>query len=158
LLSAAPDYESKVIAPARELNETMPSHTADLARLLLEDNVKGRRPRVAIMGLAFLRDSDDTRNSPAIRIIDDLEGLAEMIVHDPYVKRNYKVPLTRDIEEALRGSDCAIFVTDHTVYKELTPLYLKDLMRTPMVVDGRNIFNQRDCAKVGLIYKGVGKG
>ena len=110
------------------------------------------------MGLAFLRDSDDTRNSPAIRIIDELMGSADMIVHDPFVKRNYKVPMTKDLEEALRGSDCAIFVTDHSVYKELKPSKLKELMRTPMVVDGRNIFNQKDCAKVGLIYKGVGKG
>jgi UDP-N-acetyl-D-mannosaminuronic acid dehydrogenase len=158
LLSAAPDYGSRVIAPARELNDAMPSHTADLARSLLQDNMKGGRPRVAIMGLAFLRDSDDTRNSPAIRIIDELMKSSEMIVHDPYVKRNYKVPLTKDLEEALRGSDCVIFVTDHSVYKELRPSKLKELMRTPLVVDGRNIFNQKDCAKAGLIYKGVGKG
>jgi UDP-N-acetyl-D-mannosaminuronate dehydrogenase len=125
---------------------------------LLQENVKGGIPRVAIMGLAFLRDSDDTRNSPAIRIIDELMENSEMIVHDPYVKRNYKVPLTKDLEEALRGTDCAIFVTDHTVYKELRPSKLKELMRTPLVVDGRNIFNQKDCSKVGLIYKGVGKG
>ena len=158
LLSAAPDYGSKVIAPARELNDTMPYHTVDLARSLLHDNVKGKRPKVAIMGLAFLRDSDDTRNSPAIRIIDELMESSEMIVHDPYVKRNYKVPLTKNLEEALRGSDCAIFVTDHSVYKELRPSKLKELMRTPLVVDGRNIFNEKDCSKVGLIYKGVGKG
>jgi len=54
------------------------------------------------MGLAFLRDSDDVRESPAIKVIDDLQEDFELIVHDPFVKNRYKVDLTRDLEAALR--------------------------------------------------------
>jgi UDP-N-acetyl-D-mannosaminuronate dehydrogenase len=113
---------------------------------------------VAVMGLAFLRDSDDVRESPAIKVIDDLQEDFELIVHDPFVKNRYKVDLTRDLEAALRGADCAIFVTDHTVYRNLDLQKVKGLMRTPAVVDGRNLFNQNDAQRKGLIYRGIGKG
>jgi UDP-N-acetyl-D-mannosaminuronic acid dehydrogenase len=159
LLSASPAYRSRVIAPARSLNEEMPLHTAQLARGLLDENVKLRDPKISVLGLAFLRDSDDTRNSPAIRIIDELVELyANVVVHDPFVKKPYKVPLTKDLDGALCGSDCAVFVTDHSVYRDLTPVRIKEMMRTPVLVDGRNLFNQRECVQLGIIYKGVGKG
>jgi UDP-N-acetyl-D-mannosaminuronic acid dehydrogenase len=159
LLSASPAYRSRVIAPARSLNEEMPIHTAQLARGLLDENVKVRDPKISVLGLAFLRDSDDTRNSPAIRIIDELVELyANVVVHDPFVKKAYKVPLTRDLDEALCGSDCAVFVTDHSVYRDLTLVRIKEMMRTPVLVDGRNLFNQQECVQLGIVYKGVGKG
>ena len=79
-------------------------------------------------------------------------------MHDPFVKNPYKAELTKDMEAALLGADCAIFVTDHTVYRTLDLQNVKRLMRTPTIVDGRNLFNQHDAERKGLVYRGIGKG
>ena len=159
LLSGVPNNNAKVIPDARAINESMPLHLSELAReAILKARVSMVKPKVAILGLAFLRDSDDVRESPAIKVIDDMENDYDLIVHDPFVKNRYKVDLTRDLENALLGADCAIFVTDHTVYRNLDLQKVKRLMRTPVIVDGRNLFNRYDAERKGLIYRGIGKG
>jgi UDP-N-acetyl-D-mannosaminuronic acid dehydrogenase len=159
LLSAVPDNQSKIIPDARAVNEMMPHHLAELTKTEIAMAKLGlSRPRVAIMGLSFLRDSGDVRESPALKIIDDLLDQYDLIVHDPFVQDEYRVKLTRDLEDALRGADCAVFVTDHSAYRKLEPQTIKMLMRHPIVIDGRNIFNQYDMKRKGLTYRGVGKG
>lgn len=159
LLSGVPGNKARVIPYARAVNESMPHHLGELAReVMLKARVSSVRPKVAVMGLAFLRDSDDIRESPAIKVIDDLEDGYDLVVHDPFVKNPYKAELTKDMEAALLGADCAIFVTDHTVYRTLDLQNVKRLMRTPTIVDGRNLFNQHDAERKGLVYRGIGKG
>jgi UDP-N-acetyl-D-mannosaminuronic acid dehydrogenase len=148
-----------VISDARWLNDQMPEHTARLAEEAL---IEAERPlkgaRVSIMGLAFLRDSDETRNSPALAVIDHfLERGVDVVVHDPFVPDPYKAQLERSLEKALLGSDCAIFVTDHSAYQGLDLGSMKELMRTPAIVDGRNLFEAQRCRDLGFVYKGVGK-
>jgi UDP-N-acetyl-D-mannosaminuronate dehydrogenase len=131
---------------------------AELVRkALLEAGIEGRG-RIAVMGLSFLRDSDDTRNSPSLVIIDALAEEHDLIVHDPFVQKSYRVEMVRDLDAALKGADCAVFVTDHSCYKDLDLTKVKKLMRTPAVVDGRNIFDAARCRELGLLYKGIGKG
>lgn len=159
LLSAAPSIEARVIPAAREINDRMPHH---LAKKALEELRKVRPDlkdtKVAVMGLAFLRDSDDVRHSPSLAIIDDLNEMVKLVVHDAYVKEGYRVPLVRSIEEALGGADCAIFVTDHSQYARLDLDKVKGMMRVPLLVDGRDIFNAAECRRKGFIYSGIGKG
>jgi UDP-N-acetyl-D-mannosaminuronic acid dehydrogenase len=158
LLSAAKHARKEVIPAARRMNDHMPVHLVELVRkALAEGNVKGKA-KVAVMGLSFLRDSDDTRNSPSLVIIDNLEKDCDLIVHDPFVQKPYKVEMVRDIENALKGADCAVFVTDHSCYKDLDLESAKKLMRTPIIIDGRNIFDKAACERLGFAYKGIGKG
>ena len=111
------------------------------------------------MGLAFLRDSDDTRNSPALTIIDRLIGeVKELIVHDPMVQKAYKAPMVHEIEEALNNADCMVIVTDHSCYNNLDLASMKEIMRTPIIVDGRNVLNPVDVRTKGFRYLGIGKG
>ncbi len=159
LLSGVPENKAKVIPDARSVNESMPHHMAELAKeVMLKAKVTSIRPKVAVLGLAFLRDSDDTRESPALKIIDELMDEYELVVHDPMVINPYKVYLTRDLEEALLGADCAIFVTDHSAYRTLDLQKVKKWMRTPAIVDGRNLFNRHDAERNGIAYVGIGKG
>lgn len=158
LLSSVKKAKKEVIPAARRVNEHMPVHMVELVRRALADeDVKGRA-RVAIMGLSFLRDSDDTRNSPSLVIIDNLDKNYDLIVHDPFVQKPYKVDLVREIEKAMNGADCAVFVTDHSCYHDLDLTSVKKLMRTPIIVDGRNLFDKTECERLGFLYKGVGKG
>jgi UDP-N-acetyl-D-mannosaminuronate dehydrogenase len=110
------------------------------------------------MGLAFLRDSDDTRNSPAFKVIAALQDEHDIVVHDPFVRPQAGIEPVRDRWEALQGADCAIFVTDHSEYHDLDLKKVRGMMRTPLIVDGRNLFQKKDCDAAGIRYRGIGKG
>jgi len=158
LLSAAKNSKKEVIPAARKMNDYMPLHMIGLVWKALEQKGVKDRARIAIMGLSFLRDSDDTRNSPSLVIINGLMENHDLIVHDPFVQKPYQVEMVRDMDTALQGADCAVFVTDHSCYKDLDLIKMKQLMRTPIIVDGRNIFDGEKCRKLGFSYKGLGKG
>ncbi len=143
---------------ARRVNDHMPKHMVSLVQKALQGYKVEGRARIAIMGLSFLRDSDDTRNSPSLIIIDELNGDHDLIVHDPFVQKPYKTEMVREIEKALNGADCAVFVTDHSCYKGLDLETVRRKMRTPIIVDGRNIFDAEKCRKSGIDYVGLGKG
>jgi len=149
----------EIIPAARQINESMPEHMIELVLFALGRAGRSlHNSRVVVLGLAFLRDSDDTRHSPALPIIDYLVGKADVIVHDPFVTEEYKVRLVDDLEEAICGADCLILVTDHSCYKNLDLDLLKEKMRTPIIVDGRNMVRSSDCDERGMIYVGLGKG
>jgi UDP-N-acetyl-D-mannosaminuronic acid dehydrogenase len=152
-------FKPTIITSARETNERMPVHMVELVEnALSEAGRKIENSKVAILGLAFLHDSDDTRHSPALTIIDRLYDRAELVVHDPYVAKEYRAPLVRDLDEAIRGADCLVIVTDHSCYRDLDLHKLKAEMRTLAIVDGRNMFSSEDCRGAGFVYRGIGKG
>ncbi|MDH7508187.1 MAG: nucleotide sugar dehydrogenase [Methanomassiliicoccales archaeon] len=148
-----------LISTARAINDSMPEHLAALAmEALCEAGIDKSKPKVSVFGLAFRKDIGDTRNSPALAVIDILRKDTRIIVHDPYAEPPTDIDFTRDIKEALRGSDCAIFVTDHSEYNTIDLQELARLMRTRIIVDGRNLFDARKCREEGFIYRGIGKG
>jgi UDP-N-acetyl-D-mannosaminuronic acid dehydrogenase len=152
-------FDPKIIPAARETNDSMPYHVIELAEeAMSESKVKPKDAKVAIMGYAFIEDSDDTRNTPAEPVVQHfIKSGSEVIVHDPYVKEVEGIEMTGDINEALEGADCAIFVTGHSRYGNLRVKNLLQKMRTPIIIDGRDIFDRDKCIKEGFVYKGVGK-
>ncbi len=149
----------KLIPMARAVNEAMPFHVLDLAQTALEDaGLSLENAVVAVMGGSFLQDSGDVRNSPSIPVIESLGCAKELRVHDPYLDEIAGVKVTRDVKAALRHADLAIFMVSHKGYAALTPASIKKMMRTPLVVDGRNIFSADEMAKAGVDYRAVGKG
>ena len=148
----------RLIPTARAVNDSMPFHVVDLAVDALraagrsvEDSV------IAVMGASFLQDSGDSRNSPSIPVIESLKCAEELRVHDPYLDKIAGVSTLKDAKKALAGADLAIFMVSHKAYKTLTPATLKKLMRTPVVVDGRNLFDTEKMRRAGMIFRGVGK-
>ncbi|MBP7820450.1 MAG: nucleotide sugar dehydrogenase, partial [Candidatus Methanofastidiosum sp.] len=79
-------------------------------------------------------------------------------VHDPFVKSYPNIEIQKDFEDTIRGSDALIFVTAHNEYKSLDLGRIKSIMKTPIIVDGRNIFNKEETIKKGFVYRGIGKG
>ena len=139
----------------------MPVHMSELVENVL--SAKGiaiQDAKVAVLGAAYLENSDDTRNTPAATLVAALQAKgAQVVVHDPYVRDWEFGPqeLLRDIEEAARDSDCLALVTKHKDYYSLDLGKLKGLMRTPAIVDGRNVFNQQAVESQGFEYRCVGK-
>jgi UDPglucose 6-dehydrogenase len=69
---------------------------------------------------------------------------------------------SKGLEECLKDSDCLILATDHTKFRDLNSRekleWIKKVMRTPVIVDGRNLFDRKLCEEVGFVYRGIGKG
>ena len=148
----------KLIPTARTINDSMPFHVLDLAAdLLMEKGLRLEDSAVAVLGVAFLQDSDDVRNSPTVPVVASLGAARSLRVHDPYVEEFEGRKTTRSLEDALRGADLAIFMVAHRQYSAISPAKLKKTMRTPAVVDGRNIFSAEKMRKAGIAYRGVGK-
>jgi UDP-N-acetyl-D-mannosaminuronic acid dehydrogenase len=149
-----------VLVESRRINDYMPTHMRDLIiEALKQWGMRPENARVALLGYAFLEDSDDTRNTPALPLYRMLETLCrEVIVHDPYVREEEDVNLTEDLEKAVMGRDCIALVTRHREYSTIDLNWLRDVMRTPIIVDGRNVFKSEEVRKAGFTFRGVGIG
>jgi UDP-N-acetyl-D-glucosamine dehydrogenase len=118
------NYKARFIEIASEINTDMPNYVLDLLADALNDRSKPLRgSKVLVRGVTFKRDVEDTRESPAIDIINLLKQKGSIVdYHDPYVPALIteegqppleSINLTRD---ALRRYDAALIVTDHTSY------------------------------------------
>jgi len=152
--------DPQIIVQSRMVNDGMPSHMAALIENgLRENDVRLGDARVAILGYAFLENSDDTRNTPAYPLYKHLEQrCGEVVVHDPHVRQEEGVNLTSNLAEALEGKDCVAVVTKHREYYGIDLKWLKGKMRTPIIVDGRNVFDPNEAREAGFTFKGVGIG
>ena len=149
----------RLIPAAREVNDSMPLHVIDLAERMLEKaKIDKRKANVAVMGASFLQDSGDIRNSPSLPVINAFKRSARLAVHDPYVVHLDGIQATKDLRAVLEDADIAIFMVSHKQYSRITPKTLKELMRTPIVVDGRAIFSAQRMRKAGIEYAGIGRG
>ena len=149
----------KVIVDSRELNAAMPAHVVDLLEeALAEHGKKLKNSRITILGVAFLENSDDTRNTPSATLYEELKKRGAIpVLHDPLV-RDFELPFTKDLDEAVKGADAVVLSTKHKQYVTLNLKKLKSQLATPVLIDSRNAYNEEIAAKAGFTYRGVGKG
>jgi UDP-N-acetyl-D-mannosaminuronic acid dehydrogenase len=152
-------FVPKIIVASRELNDSMPIHVVDmLEETLKQENRRLSGAKIAVLGVAFLEDSDDTRNTPTATFYDELKKRgAKPILHDPIV-RDFEIPFTRDLDEALKDASAAVLLTKHKEYLRMDLNELKRKLAIPILIDGRNAFNRDIAQRAGLVYRGVGKG
>ncbi|NHJ01180.1 MAG: nucleotide sugar dehydrogenase [Candidatus Heimdallarchaeota archaeon] len=153
--------EPEFITLGRKINNYMPIHLGGLAKAALEKHeIMLKDATITVLGIAYLEDSDDTRNTPALPLIKYLDSYeANVKVHDYFVNSSLfeDWPVINDINLALEGSDCAIIVTKHEKYFNLDFDQLKQLMRTKIIIDGRNVYNREFVEEKGFFYVGIGK-
>ncbi len=158
------DFYTKFIELAAEMNQGMPFHVIDLAEQALSRNrIALRDAKILVTGVAFKRDVDDPRNSPAERVIELLlKRGAKVNYHDPYVPTFHiggnvflkdtltlkSQPLT---EASLRAVDCVIIITGHRVVD-----YSFIAKTVPAIVDCCNATVSVDGAKKNIVRLGVG--
>ncbi len=118
---------------------------------------------IAILGLTFKPNTDDMRDSPAIAVIRALQdGGATVRAYDPAGMEQAKLVL-EDVEycagpyQAIDGADGLAIVTEWDEFRALDLKRIKSLLRTPTLVDLRNIYPRADAESVGLNYTGVGR-
>ena len=122
-----------------------------------------RGKRVAIFGLAFKPDTDDTRESPALAIIEDLLAAgAHVSATDPVAlesvaRLNQQLNLVADPYAAAMGVDAVVLMTEWDEYKALDFTRLRHAMRGRAIVDARNVLAPDLLAEAGLLYDGIGR-
>lgn len=153
--------EPEFISLGRRINDHMPIHMADLVEnALIKKGITTQEATVTILGVSYLENSDDTRNTPAATLIAALQARgAEVKLHDPYVKEldNTTLTIEKDIEKAIKDADCIALVTKHQEYYNIDLDKLKEIMRTQIIVDGRNVFKMEDVINKGFEYRCIGK-
>ncbi len=125
-------------------------------------NINGKK--IGVLGLSFKPNTDDMRNAPSIDIIHMLqkEG-ANIKAYDPQAMDKAK-PLIKDIKyckdayEAADKSDALLLLTEWDEFKNLDFNKIKGLMKTPVIVDGRNMFDSEKLMAMGFMYMEVGRG
>lgn len=152
--------EPEFISLGRRINDHMPVHIVELISDAFKNHhLEFRKSVITILGVAYLEDSDDIRNTPARHVISLLRSRnAEIRAHDPYIDELDGISIEKDIWKATNQSDCVVIITKHSQYYEINLQRLKELMRTPIIIDGRNVFTQERVKNIGFTYKGVGKG
>ncbi len=155
LVHGVEGFTPRLIAAARSVNESMPLHMARLVEDALEEVGKSVfGTKLAILGYAYLENSDDCRNSPSAALIEHLEDWgASVVVHDPWVPE-YAKP----IDEVLRACDAAVIMVSHDEYRSLDLAAMKKLLATPVLVDGRHVVDGADAKKAGLVFRGLARG
>ncbi|MBN1122362.1 MAG: nucleotide sugar dehydrogenase [Anaerolineae bacterium] len=156
LAFAAPDdVDLRIIPSARAVNDGMPLHILKLAEKALASHDHSLvDARLAVLGYAYLEESDDTRNSPSAILVEQLEKLGiDHMIHDPWVDA-YK----GDLFERIGGCDAAIIMVKHAAYRDMDLESLKDSLRTPILIDGRGLLDPEQVQAAGLTYYGIGRG
>jgi UDPglucose 6-dehydrogenase len=130
--------------------------------LKMAGDVKGKN--VSILGLAFKPDTDDIREAPSIKLIQELKRQnATIKAFDPQATENMKkifpdITYTKSPLECLKDSDICFIMTEWKEIKKLEPKEFLHLMKTPFVIDGRRVFDPEKMKELGFIYKGIGYG
>ncbi|MBI4834828.1 MAG: UDP-glucose/GDP-mannose dehydrogenase family protein [Planctomycetes bacterium] len=124
--------------------------------------LKGKK--IALWGLSFKPDTDDTRESPAVAIAARLIKLgAKVQAYDPKVKPS-KIPSLRNRiklcsspYEAVKETHCLLIATDWAEFKEADFKRIKKEMLRPIIIDGRNMLEPKNMKNLGFVYHGMGK-
>jgi len=123
--------------------------------------LKGRT--IACLGLSFKPNTSDTRDSPAIRIIQELlKGGARVRTYDPAAMQEAhhvlpEVDFAEDAYDAARGCDALVIVTEWNQFRSLDWERMKKTLHSPTVVDLRNVYEPDQMARLGFDYTGVGR-
>ncbi len=125
-------------------------------------DVAGRT--VAVWGLAFKPNTDDIREAPALTLIDRLLAIgANVAAFDPVampnVERVYgdKVRLAKGMYDALEGAEALALVTEWHEFRRPDFARIKKLLKSPLVFDGRNIWDPEELRRLGFTYHGIGR-
>ena len=129
-----------------------------------------KNPKIAVLGLAFKGGTDDCRESPAMEILDELlkaqKGLSskkpQITVYDPKAMENAKkmldksVSYAQDAYEACKDADIVAILTEWPEFKVLDLNRIKSLMKTPKILDLRNLLSKDKAAELGFDYACIG--
>jgi len=154
------NYHPELLHAVMDINRDQRMLVIDLLREKLEE-LPGRV--IGLLGLAFKPNTDDMREAPSVDIAKVLLAAgAEVRAYDPAAMERSKMLLPeveylKDAYEVAAGADALVLVTEWNEFRQLDMARVKQLMRRPVIVDGRNIYDPAVMRDLGFIYRGIGR-
>jgi UDPglucose 6-dehydrogenase len=155
-------YDFGILKEARKVNEYQKISVIKKIEELLWNLPK---KTVGVLGLSFKPGTDDLREAPSLEIIGMLKSEGVHVkVFDPVSMDKARkvlgkgVIFCKDAYQAAKDSDCLLIATEWSEFKELDFKRIKKLMRQPIIVDGRNIYDPKEMKGLGFKYVGIGRG
>lgn len=152
-------YNFELLKAVAKINQQQRQNLVDKVRDALW-NLEGKQ--IAVWGLAFKPNTDDIRNAPALDIVASLlkEG-AHVKVYDPAAMEKAAEVLkdthfSSSALDAAQDCDCLVVLTEWDEFSLVDKQKLKELLKYPIVIDGRNMFDRKEMEKLGFTYYGVG--
>lgn len=154
-------YPLSTVEVATRINEEQRRKLTDMAKKRF---VTLKNKKIAILGLAFKPGTDDLRYAPSLDNIALLLELgADLHVYDPIATKNLQKLYPREVtytltpQEALKEANVCFIFTEWKEIKEITPETYKQLMKHPIVYDGRNIYKKDSMQQAGIEYYSIGR-
>ncbi|UTE77360.1 UDP-glucose/GDP-mannose dehydrogenase family protein [Rossellomorea sp. KS-H15a] len=163
LISLANEYDSSsyILDAVLKVNDIQKKRLVEKVKDYFID-IQGKK--AAILGLAFKPNTNDIREAPSLELIDELLSLGtEVHVYDPIALENVKeiygdrVYFHHSIDEAIENADMALLVTEWREVKGFPLKKYKELMKRPVVFDGRNVLSPFDAKKEEITYFSIGR-
>ncbi len=156
------DYDFRILKSVMGVNELQRLSLAKKIQHYFNGDLKGRR--IGIWGISFKPNTDDIREAPALYIIDELLQLgATITAYDPEALENLKkmygdrINYTNDQYEALIEVDALAIVTEWSVFRNPSFKVMKELMTSPIIFDGRNLYDLDRMKDMGFYYSSIGR-
>ncbi len=158
LLAGNSGYHFQLVSAVIEVNDLQKRRVVTKLQQQL-GNLRGKT--IALLGLAFKPNTDDMREAPSLVLAARLraEG-ADVRAWDPLVKGHPEldgVAVAPSLLDAVRDADAAVIVTEWAELEELASPEVHDAMRTPLIVDGRNLLDAEAARAAGFAYAGIGR-
>lgn len=155
-------YTMRVIEAVEEVNETQKSIVFEKVNKLFNNDLKGKI--VAIWGLAFKPDTDDMREAPALEVIARLLAAGAVVkVYDPVAMAECRrriddfVIYAQDMYEAVIDADALLLLTEWKQFRIPSWSVIHKVMKSHVVVDGRNIYDGEELKELGFTYSRIGQ-
>lgn len=155
-------YTMRVIEAVEEVNETQKSIVFEKVNKLFNNDLKGKI--VAIWGLAFKPDTDDMREAPALEVIARLLAAGAVVkVYDPVAMAECRrriddfVVYSQDMYEAVIDADALLLLTEWKQFRIPSWSVIHKVMKSHVVVDGRNIYDGEELKELGFTYSRIGQ-
>jgi UDPglucose 6-dehydrogenase len=157
-LASNSGYHFQLLSAVIEVNELQKRRVVNKLQKHLG---RLRSKRIALLGLAFKKDTDDIREAPSLVLASRLlaEG-AEVCAYDPVADPGdllQGVTVAETMREAVEGADAAVIVTDWEQFRSLASPEVAALMRRPIIIDGRNLLDPETARAAGFAYEGIGR-
>lgn len=156
------NYPMRILQAVEEVNENQKSILFRKLQKHFEGDLLGRR--IALWGLAFKPETDDMREAPSLVLIDKLlEAGCKVIAYDPVAiaearrRLGERIRYGKDIYDTVMDTDALLVVTEWKEFRLPSWGVIKKLMNTPLILDGRNIYDKNELEEAGFIYHNIGR-
>ena len=152
----------QLIQAVMDINADRRKQTVDKLCELAGGSLEGKQ--IGVLGLAFKPNTDDMRDAPALEVINLIEaGGGRVRAYDPvamHVARSIKpnLELAANAYDCAAGCDAVVLMTEWNEFKQLDLRRLKNVMKSPIMVDARNVYEPDQMADMGFSYRGIGRG